>query len=118
MEDDTDKLRARVDQGRVTFLKTDLRLCVSFSGLAAARLTMGNRESAEQAIAHAEKGYETISRFLSDPKHVSHLTADQVRDFKAELHRVRERLDGLQARRRSVTLAPSKGRSAAHLLLR
>ena len=89
-------LRAKLDQGRANFITTDLSLCFTFVDLAATRLKMGNRKIAEQAITSAEKGYTTMSRLLSDPKHASHLTADQVQEFTEKLKRLRERLDRLR----------------------
>lgn len=55
------------------------------------------RESAQQAIRSAEKGYSTLKHLLSDPKHVRYLTPDQVRDFIAQLEELRKKLDGLQS---------------------
>jgi len=60
---------------------------------------MGDSEAAGAAIANGEKGYETIKRFLTDPKHVSHISPDQIHELKAELAKLRERLDGLQNQR-------------------
>ena len=87
---------AALDQRRVDFLKTDLSLCLTFVDLAATRLKMGHRETSKQALVAAEKGYTSLSHFLSDPKHASHLTADRLGEFTAELRTLRERLDGLQ----------------------
>src|SRR5580704_6703456 len=91
-----ERKRAGRNQSRVDFLRTDLSLCFTFADVAATRLKMGNQESARQAIADAEAGYQTLSRFLLDPKHVRHLTDDEIRELTAELRRLRERLDGLQ----------------------
>src|SRR2546422_366586 len=74
-------------------LRTDVRLCFTFTDLAATSLKMGNREAAEQAIADAEKGYATVRGFLSDPKHSKHLTEEQIRDLTSELERLRKRID-------------------------
>ena len=89
-------LRAKLDQNRATFLKTDLALCSTFVELAATRLKTGNRRSAEQAIVNAEKAHITLSQFLADPKHNRHLTADQIQEFTEKLNRLRAKLDGLQ----------------------
>ena len=94
--DPPEPMRARLSQSHVDFLRTDLSLCFTFADLADTRLKMGNQESAGQAIADAETGYQTLSRFLSDSKHVRHLTDDEIRELTAELRRLRERLDGLQ----------------------
>jgi len=89
--------RVKLNQNRVDFLKTDLSVCSTFLDLAATRLKMGNRKSAKTAIANAEKGYKTLSRYLTDRKHSSHLTADQIREIKSEMKRLRERLNGFQS---------------------
>jgi hypothetical protein len=73
-----DDLGAQLDQRRVDFLKADLNVCFTFTDVAATGARHWTPGSPEKAI---------------------HLTADQVRDFKAELHRLRERFDGLQAER-------------------
>ena len=79
---------------RAKFLQTKLSLCFFYVDLAARRLIAGNRELAEQAIGSAEKGYSEMRQYVSDPKHGDQLTADQVREFTAELRRLREWLDG------------------------
>src|SRR2546425_2343172 len=93
--DPTENLRPELDEDRVKFLKTELAMCFIFADFAATRLEFGNQESARQSIRDAEQAYEIISNILSDPTHVSYLTADQIREFTAELRRLREKLDGL-----------------------
>ena len=90
-------VRSELDQRRIDFIKADLAVCFTFAKVATTELKIGDLEAAAKAIGHAEKGYQTIRRFLTDPKHVSHITADQVREFKAELKRLRQRLNELQA---------------------
>src|SRR5262245_30440245 len=90
-------LGSELDQRRVDFIKADLKVCFTFAKVATTELKMGVRRAAAKAIGHAEKGYQTIRRFLTGPKHVSHITAVQIKDFKAKLRRLRQRLDGLQA---------------------
>ena len=55
----------------------------------------GTRESAERSMANAEKAYETVIHFLSDPKHATHLTHETIQECTEELERLRERLDRL-----------------------
>jgi len=93
----TEKIREQVDRSRSNFIRTDLALCSTLASLAVTIFQLGKRESAEQAIASAEKGYETLSRFLSDPKHARHLTADEIKTFRAEVKELREQLDRLQS---------------------
>jgi hypothetical protein len=91
----SDSLRSELDQRRIDFLTADLQVCFTFAKVAATELKIGDPEAASTAIGHAEKGYKTIRRFLTDPKHTNHLTPDQARGFKAELKRLRKTLDGL-----------------------
>jgi len=89
------KLQADFDEHRLDFIKTELALCFTFSIIAARKYETGNQESGAQSMANAEKAYETVIRFLSDPKHSKHLTGEESQDITAELERLRERLDGL-----------------------
>src|SRR5205809_603987 len=82
---------------RVKFLLTELAMCFTYASIATTRLEFGNQESAKRAIRDAEYGYEMISDMLADPKHVAHVTGDQIREFTAELQRLRELLDRLQS---------------------
>ena len=88
------KCQAESNEHRLDFIKTELLLCVTFSTIAARKYETGNQESAK-SMANAEKAYETVSHFLSDPKHSKHLTGEERRDITAELERLRERLDRL-----------------------
>jgi hypothetical protein len=93
--DPSAKLKAEFDSNRVNFLKTEVALGFTFAAVAARNYETGNPEFAERSMANSEKAYETVTRFLSDPKHLKHLTEEEVRDLTAELERLRERLDGL-----------------------
>jgi hypothetical protein len=73
-----------------------LTLCFTFSTIAARKYETGNQESAEKSKVNAEKAYETVIQYLSDPKHSKHLTGEESQDITAELERLRDRLDGLQ----------------------
>ena len=89
------KLRAESDGHRLDLIKTELALCFTFSTIAARKYETGGRESASKSMANAEKAYETVLQFLSDPKHSTRLTGEESRDITAELERLRERLDRL-----------------------
>jgi hypothetical protein len=91
--DSRENLSAKLDKSRLNFLKTEFDLCSTFLNLAATRLETGNAEAAGMAIANAEKAYQVLRRYLSDPKHISHLSADQLQDYRTELQRLRARLD-------------------------
>ena len=88
-------LQAESDQHRLDFIKTELGLCFTFSIIAARKYETGNPESAARSMANAERAYETVIHFLSDPKHSKHLTGEEDQNITAELERLRERLDRL-----------------------
>src|ERR1051325_7575758 len=88
-------LQARTDQNRVDFLRTDLDLCFTFANVAETEYGLGGREAGDRSLADAEKGYGTIQRFLSDPKHAKRLTDEEQRELTARLARLRARLDQL-----------------------
>ena len=88
-------LQAASDQNRLDLIKTELALCFTFSTIAARKYETGNKASAVSSMVNAEKAYETVIQFLSDPKHSKHLTGEKRLDITAELERLRERLDRL-----------------------
>jgi hypothetical protein len=91
-------LQVQSDLNRAGFLKTELSLAFTFSNIAATKYDGGNRTSAEVSMGNSEKAYSTVIRFLSDPKHSKHLTAEETRDMRTELELLRGRLDGLLRR--------------------
>jgi len=88
--------QSALSRHRLDFIKTELKLCLTFSISAARKYETGNQESAKQSMASAESAYETVIHMLSDPKHSKHLTVEEIEETKAELERLRGRLDGLQ----------------------
>jgi len=88
-------LQAESDRHRLNLIKTELALCFTFSTIAARKYETGNRQTAAKSMANAEKAYETVIQFLSDPKHSKHLTGEERQGITAELERLRERLDRL-----------------------
>jgi len=91
-------LQADLDRHMVEFMKNELALCFTFSTIAGRKYETENQESADKAMANAEKAYDTLIQYLSDPKHSKHVTVEQTQDITAELERLRERLDGLVQR--------------------
>src|SRR5690348_12173705 len=89
-------LQRQADETRVQFLKTEFDTCFTLAGIAEGELRSGLRENARRSIAHAEQGYATLQRFLSDPKHAGRLTGEQQRDFRKEMERLRKNLDELK----------------------
>jgi hypothetical protein len=96
--DSHDGLKIQSDSARGDFLKTELELGFTFSSLAATKYKAGNPASAEGSMASAEKAYETVNRFLNDPKHSRNLTVEEIHDMREDLERLREKLDALAHR--------------------
>ena len=94
-DDPLAKLQAESAQNRLNFIKIELALCFTFSTIAARKYETGNQASAAWSMANAERAYETVIQFLSDPKHSKHLTGEDRQNITAELERLRERLDRL-----------------------
>jgi hypothetical protein len=87
-----------------SFLKAELELGFTFSTIASQRFEIGYEESAGKSLVNAEKACETVSRFLSDPKHSRRLSDAEIHDLSAELGRLRERLvklDQFRSQRRA-----------------
>jgi hypothetical protein len=97
------------ERGHARFLKAELDLGFTFTCIATQRYDTGYEESAGRSILNAEKAYETVVRFLSDPKSSKRLTDIEVHDLTAELERLREKLSELE---RFRTQRKVKGRSA------
>ena len=81
------------------FLKAELALGFTFTTIASQRYETGYEESAERSLGNAEKAYETVSRFLADPKHTNRLTDAETRDITAKLERLRGELMKLEGLR-------------------
>jgi hypothetical protein len=94
-------LQADVDRHRVDLMETELALCLTYAIIAGQKYESGNEESAEEWMANAEEAYEVVIRVLSDPKHSKHLTEETIQKCRAELERLRDRLDGLRQRFRN-----------------
>jgi hypothetical protein len=78
------------------FLKAELDLGFTFTTIASQRYKTGYGESAGKSIANAEKACETVSQFLSDPKHTNRLTDKEISELTAELERLRGELAKLE----------------------
>jgi len=88
-------LESQVGQNGIDFLRTDLEVCFIFASVAETHLNSGHQEKAERSIADAEKGYATIQRFLSDPRHAKHISEEDRQEFTAALELLRKMLDRL-----------------------
>jgi hypothetical protein len=81
------------------FLKAELDLGLTFTTIASQRYETGYQESAGKSMENAEKAYDTVVRFLSDPKHSTRLTDTEIRDLSVQLERLREKLVELDRHR-------------------
>jgi hypothetical protein len=82
---------------RVKFLRKELALSFTFAFLAETKYEAGNRESAEQSLANAEKVYSEVRPFLADPMHFRRLKTEQKVELTALIDRLRESLDSLKS---------------------
>jgi len=92
---DTHDLRAESNQNRINFLRNELSLCFTLASVAETERNSGNNEHAKASLADAEKGYATVQRFLSDPKHAKHINDQEHRELTKGMAEVRRKLDGL-----------------------
>jgi hypothetical protein len=79
------------------FLKAELDLGFTFTTIASQRYQTGYDESAGKSLENAEKAFETVSRFLSDPKHTKRLTDSEIRDLTTRLGKLRAELTKLDS---------------------
>ena len=73
-----------------------MQTCFTLAGLAETEQSTGDSEHAAQSLAHAEKAYATMLRFLSDPKHANHIPEAERVELSADMEKLRARLDELQ----------------------
>ena len=87
------RLREQTEQARLTFIQTDLEVCLTFATVAETAYSLGNREHAEQTLAKAEKGYSDMLRFFTQ---ATGMTAGVEKKLLSKFQQLRERLDGLK----------------------
>jgi hypothetical protein len=104
--DELSRLQAESDRQRILLLRTDLEACFTFLAVAETEHQTGHYETAERSLADAEKGYATVLRFLSDPKHARHLSPEVCQELRAELERLRTTLDQLRKKWEGGASAP------------
>jgi len=90
---DTHDLRAESNQNRINFLRNELSLCFTLVSVAETERNSGNNEHAKASLADAEKGYATVKRVLSDPKHAKHINDQERRELTEGMAEVRRKLD-------------------------
>ena len=93
------RTQSNPDATHARFLKAELALGFTFTTIASQRYEIGYKESAGRSMVNAEKAYETVSRFLLDPKHSKRLTDAEISDITAELERLREELMKVEGRK-------------------
>jgi len=93
--DPQSELQAESDRAQMEFLRTDLQTCFTFAEVAEAEHGRGNLDHALRSLEHAETGYATIVRLMSDPKHQKHITEQEWSDLKEGLEGLRSTLDRL-----------------------
>ena len=90
-------VRAQSQRERLDFLQTDLALCFTFADVAATELAQtSDLKAAEQALANAEEGYATVSRFLLgvEDGQQSETIRSKLIELRAKLDRLQQRLHG------------------------
>src|SRR5436309_584013 len=96
--DPSASIQVQSDLNLADCVKTELELAFTFSAIAATEYDAGNPSSAKQSMANAETAYNTVDRYLCDPKHSTHMTVEEIHDMRAELRRLRGTLDELLKR--------------------
>ena len=74
---------------RLDFLLTELNLCYTFLEFS----RMNDPGWVQRGVDAAEQAYSTIYRFLDHPRHVRHLTVEQLTMLRGKMHQLRKALD-------------------------
>jgi len=89
--------RAETNRLRFEFLSTEVKLCFTFLEVTRVELQSGDHEHAERALREAERGYQTLRRFLEDRKHFEHLTAEQLATLRNKTQELRDAIDNIRS---------------------
>jgi hypothetical protein len=92
---ESERLAQRSQLNRIEFLRTELQTCFTLAGVAEAEQSLHDPEHAAKSLAHAEKGYATMLRFMTDPKHAQHISEREYAELTAGMERLRAQLDKL-----------------------
>ena len=84
------------ERTRYEFLTTDLEVCFTLAKLVEERIRLNDREVAKQALVKAERGYDTIRRFLTDVRNTEHR-----KEIETKLNQLRTSLDALEGQLKS-----------------
>jgi hypothetical protein len=98
-QSESERLQAESNRNRLDFLRAELETCSTLAKLAEFEQESGDPEHAARSLEHAETGYATLVRFMSDPKHAKHISDEQRRELRAEMERIRAVQDRLARRR-------------------
>ena len=91
-----DERQVTTERTRYEFLTTDLEVCFTFAKVVEAKIGSNDREAAERALVKAERGYDTILRFLVDIRN-----SEYRKEIETKLNRLRSSLDALQGQLKS-----------------
>ena len=75
------------------FLRIELNACFTFISLAETERSIGNDEHSKRSAANAEKAYATLQRFLTDPKHSTHINDEERQELTERMEPLRKKLD-------------------------
>jgi len=84
------------ERTRYEFLTTDLGVCFTLAKLVEERIRLNDREAAKQALVKAERGYETVRRFLPDVRNSEHRN-----EIETKLNQLRTSLEALKSQLKS-----------------
>jgi hypothetical protein len=88
--------QATTERTRYEFLTTDLGVCFTLAKLVESKIGLNDWEAAKRALGKAERGYDTIRRFLPDVRNSEHR-----KEIETKLKQLRTSLDALQSRLKS-----------------
>jgi hypothetical protein len=84
------------ERTRYEFLTTDLEVCFTLAKLVEQQIRLNNPEVAKRALVKAERGYDTIRRFLTDVRNSEHR-----KKIEMKLNQLRTSLDALKVQLKS-----------------
>jgi hypothetical protein len=90
-----DDLQRESDHQRYQFLRHEIEMCNVFCDVAETEHHIGERATALRSLTHAERACENIAKFVADPAHGGRLDAEQYREIREGLLRLRERIGAL-----------------------
>ena len=89
-------LQITTEKTRYEFLITELEVCFTLAKLVEQQIRLNNLEVAKRALVKAERGYDTIRRFLTEVRNSEHR-----KEIEAKLNQLRISLDTLAGQLKS-----------------